>query len=453
MKVDTLLKGANSSLTKFGDRVLYAYKKGIYAYDTLSQTFTRDAILSELYSEENYSSGHIITNETGDRCWIFTRNNIIIVSSDGLMNRPRVSKLPLSIGIRGDVVEYENILELAGDNETLFGTNFGYIKLGLDELKINDFQVAIDGITVRDIRKGTTQKVAIKDRSSKNFTSEQNSLSFSYHAPEYYEHLQTFYQYQFIGLYDHWSSWSTQAQAEFENLDPGDYVFKVRARIGEQISENVASYSFSISPPWYLSRLWFSIYIIALVLLFVGLHSLYTNYYQRRQNILLEENQKELELERLRSEQEIIRIKNEQLKKNYKDKSNELAASAMNIVRKNELLMEIKEKLKEVTDRKAIGSVLKVIDKNLSHEENWHLFKEAFDNADREFFKNIKALHPDLSPNDLKLCAYLRLNLSSKEIAPLFNISSRSVEIKRYRLRKKLGLDSNENLASYILNI
>jgi FixJ family two-component response regulator len=79
-----------------------------------------------------------------------------------------------------------------------------------------------------------------------------------------------------------------------------------------------------------------------------------------------------------------------------------------------------------------------------SRGEQFHLqlfrdsrIREAFNNADKDFFKKIKSVHPTLTPNDLKLCAYLRLNLSSKEIGPLLNISVKSVEIKRYRLRKK----------------
>ncbi|MDP3352671.1 MAG: LuxR C-terminal-related transcriptional regulator, partial [Flavobacteriaceae bacterium] len=67
--------------------------------------------------------------------------------------------------------------------------------------------------------------------------------------------------------------------------------------------------------------------------------------------------------------------------------------------------------------------------------------------------KKVKKLHPSLTPHDLRLCAYLRLNLSSKEIAPLLNISIRSVEIKRYRLRKKMDLSHNLSLVSYILEI
>ena len=86
-------------------------------------------------------------------------------------------------------------------------------------------------------------------------------------------------------------------------------------------------------------------------------------------------------------------------------------------------------------------------------EDTWTVFKEAFDNADNDFLKKVKQAHPSLTPNDLRLCAYLRLNLSSKEIAPLLNISVRSVEIKRYRLRKKMDLPHEQGLVEYILYI
>ena len=81
------------------------------------------------------------------------------------------------------------------------------------------------------------------------------------------------------------------------------------------------------------------------------------------------------------------------------------------------------------------------------------MFEEAFNNADKDFLKKVKSRHATLTSNDLRLCAYLRLNLSSKEIAPLLNISPRSVEVKRYRLRKKMELEHDVNLTDYILSI
>ena len=136
-------------------------------------------------------------------------------------------------------------------------------------------------------------------------------------------------------------------------------------------------------------------------------------------------------------------------------KNRELAVSTMSLIKKNELLSLIKEDLKHtsVDNNKSIKSVISTITKNISEEDTWTVFKEAFDNADNDFLKKVKLAHPSLTPNDLRLCAYLRLNLSSKEIAPLLNISVRSVEIKRYRLRKKMDLPHEQGLVEYILYI
>ena len=104
-------------------------------------------------------------------------------------------------------------------------------------------------------------------------------------------------------------------------------------------------------------------------------------------------------------------------------------------------------------DLSELKKVVRHIDKNINNDDDWNFFEEAFNNADQDFLKKIKDIHPSLTPNDLRLCAYLRLNLSSKEIASLLNISSKSVEIKRYRLRKRMNLEQGTNLISYILSV
>jgi len=129
-----------------------------------------------------------------------------------------------------------------------------------------------------------------------------------------------------------------------------------------------------------------------------------------------------------------------------------LATSTMSIIKKNEFLSSIKTELID-GGTKSLVKVVKIIDKNLNNTDDWKMFQEAFNNADKKFLKKIKSKHAELTPNDLRLCAYLRLNLSSKEIAPLLNISPRSVEVKRYRLRKKMNLPHDANLTSYILEV
>lgn len=181
----------------------------------------------------------------------------------------------------------------------------------------------------------------------------------------------------------------------------------------------------------------------------------YQNYYQKQREKLIEENNMLLEIKELELEQQFMKLENEQLAHDVDEKNRELAVSNMSLNSKNELLAFIKDDLKNTstTDNPKIKSVIRTINKNITEDDSWNVFKAAFDNADKDFLKKVKLQHPLLTPNDLRLCAYLRLNLSSKEVAPLLNISVRSVEIKRYRLRKKMDLPHEQGLVEYILSV
>jgi DNA-binding CsgD family transcriptional regulator len=185
---------------------------------------------------------------------------------------------------------------------------------------------------------------------------------------------------------------------------------------------------------------------------------------RRHQHHIHEKLQKEheeyLKQEALANEQRIVKIKNEQLQADLAGKSRELAASAMNIVYKNELLQKISDEIAHLKDSSGkplspdqLKRLQKVINDGMSDERDWNLFENSFNEAHESFFKKLKAQHPDLVPNDLKLCAYLRMNMSSKEMASLLNISLRGVEIRRYRLRKKLNLEHDKNLVEFLMEL
>ena len=148
-----------------------------------------------------------------------------------------------------------------------------------------------------------------------------------------------------------------------------------------------------------------------------------------------------------------MEFKNKSLQQDIDNKNRELGLSTMTLIRKNEFLGALKKELNALEKGKELDRIIKIIDRNINNTEDWKFFEEAFNNADKDFLKKIKKKHTVLTPNDLKLCAYLRLNLSSKEIAPLLNISHRSVEVKRYRLRKKMELPHEASLTNYILEI
>ena len=86
-------------------------------------------------------------------------------------------------------------------------------------------------------------------------------------------------------------------------------------------------------------------------------------------------------------------------------------------------------------------------------DADWEQFARHFDQVHSHFLKKVRQHYPQLTVKDHRLCAYLRMNLSSKEMASLMNISVRSVEVARYRLRKKLALESEVNLVEFMLQI
>ena len=152
-------------------------------------------------------------------------------------------------------------------------------------------------------------------------------------------------------------------------------------------------------------------------------------------------------------------MRNDKLREGMKLKDKELANSTMQMLQKNELLITLRDELKELanyidseTHKHDITRLVRGINKEIDNEKQWRVFETHFENVHEEFLTRIKSKFPDLTPRELKLCAYLRMNISSKEISVLMNISTRGVEISRYRLRKRLGITRETNLTEYILS-
>ncbi|HEY0899258.1 MAG TPA: triple tyrosine motif-containing protein, partial [Sphingobacteriaceae bacterium] len=290
-----------------------------------------------------------------------------------------------------------------------------------------------------------------------------NSIRISFSLPHYSpEDIR--YQYFLEGYSDQWSDWSTQAQKEFSNLPSGSYTFMVRAKVNDRTLSESTRLEFEVLTPWY-STFWAWIIYAAILayLVWVGrkayLRKLLAHQKQLQQK-LQAEKEEQLRQETLANEREIVRLRNQQLQADLDSKNRELANSAMNIVSKNELLQKISEEIHLLQDDHGqklsdtrLKSIQKVINDGMNDDRDWNLFEKSFNEAHENFFKKLKADHPELVPNDLKLCSYLRMNMSSKEIASLLNITLRGVEIRRYRLRKKLNVPQNKNLTEFLMEI
>ena len=426
----------NSSLVKYNNRVLYAGKNGVFAYDTIRHSFIKDSMISLAVNQSEYTTGKLIVDNT-QKLWAFSVDNISYIDINDLTNEMRLNKIAIPSPLRKGQIGFENISHL-GNDKYLIGITDGYLTLDLSQImdyKDNYlFLNSIDLITME------ANKIPVNIHDHGDFKYVNNSMIFNFSVPNYDKFSSVQYQYKLKGRHKDWSKWSSKPEIIFENLPFGDYKLSIHAKIGNQLARNTISYDFKIKRPWFLSNTAILMYLVFLVALSLMIHKIYKGYYKKLNA------HKQLE-----SEQKIIRIENEKLNQDIENKNRELAISTMSIIKKNEVLNNIKKELKK-SNSEDNNAAVKLIDNILNDTDDWSFFEQAFNNADKDFLDKIKTSHPDLTPKDLRFCAYLRLNLSSKEIAPLLNISIKSVETKRYRLRKKLGLDHDSGLVNYILN-
>ena len=440
--------GSHSNLVKYNNEILYSYKEGVFKYSNEEGVFKRDSVYSGLIDKQGYTSGKLIVDDKNN-LWSFTNHNINYLSPGKLSNAPIINKISLPKSLRREMTGYENISNI-NEGNYLFGTSTGYTIVDIGNIISKEYTISINAINVNAVNEAIQN---IDKSVEETFLNKENNIEFTYSVPEFDKYLETEYQFQLEGMYDNWSAWSTESSELFKNLPHGDYTFNVRARVGGNLSNNVATYSFEIDKPWYLSNTMILIYALMVILFSVFMHTIYKRYYAKQREKLLQRAERELELKNLENEQQRMSFENERLKQDMESKNNELAISTMNLIKRNEFLSDVKKELSQVSNDKDVKSVVKLIDKNLNNTDDWKLFEEAFNNADKDFLKKIKTKHSALTHNDLRLCAYLRLNLSSKEIAPLLNISPRSVEVKRYRLRKKMQLEHETSLTNYILEL
>ncbi len=449
-KYKSPLKGKNASLTKYNNAIYYACKDGIFKLNGKTKQFEKDKLLSSVFEKDEYTSGKLIVDKS-NKIWLFSKNYINYFTLSKLSYELKQNTIPIPASLTNSMLGYENIEQLS-NSDYLIGTTDGYYTININDLSFKNYKISITDVSSSKVNEMSKSFSLVKEG---DFKYNENNITISYTIPEYNKYINTEYQYLLEGQQEEWSEWSNKSTINFKNLIPKDYIFKVRARIANSTLENTAVYAFTINKPWYNTILANIIYLILILVIAYYINKSYKKYYDKQEQKLIDENNMLLEFKELEIEQQLMKVRNEQLALDVDTKNKELAVSTMSLIKKNELLALIKEDLKNTTveSNSSIKSVISTISKNITNEDTWNVFKDAFDTADKDFLKKVKNAHPSLTPNDLRLCAYLRLNLSSKEIAPLLNISVRSIEIKRYRLRKKMDLSHEKGLVEYILSI
>lgn len=173
---------------------------------------------------------------------------------------------------------------------------------------------------------------------------------------------------------------------------------------------------------------------------------------------LNEEKHKHIQKE-MKIQAEISLLKAEKLQEELDHSHRELSTTAMFVYQKNEILGQISEMIEEITDnekvesKKPLKDIKRLINDNIELTDDWDRFKLHFEKVHPKFFEILSNQYPGLTQNELKHCAYIRINLSGKEIARMLNVVPKSIQMARYRLKKKFNLGQDDDLHEFIIKI
>lgn len=446
--------------------IIVATRDGICRFDEAKGRFIPDSQFTQLLP--GYTSMDYITKDSRNNIWYYNDHQpgVLRLQEDGSLKNITVPFTEL----KGRLIPAYGHIDVLEDNNVLIGIEGGFAHyvsgqyrnyahlpaLYISELKSRN---PAEGV-FRYNSKDEIQTVVPR------FRFRNNTVTIGFAASQYPDDGTTF-QFRLEGFDADWSGWLTQHSKEYTNLPAGTYTFLLRARTDSGRITPVLKYRFEILSPWYRSTLAWIIYILMLVAL-AGLAYRFFMRSMEKSRLKEQQEQKDkyrqreqqLKEEALLTEKEMIRLRNEKLNMEMIHKEKELANSTYLIIQKNEILNKLKTDLNKIRNavsdehlKNEINITMKRIGKELDNEKQWQLFNTHVEQVHEDLFKKLTVQHPCLTPRELSLCAYLRMNISSKEIASLMNISTRGVEISRYRIRKKLGLDRNANLTDFMIKL
>ncbi|MEL6535073.1 MAG: triple tyrosine motif-containing protein [Bacteroidota bacterium] len=448
------------------DGLVFTSEAGTYRYDPDTDRFVPHPVFTELLGPD-YRIVDLAEDVYG---------NVFFIGKQeiGMLRRNSMGGFEVERGIftkvryllNDDLVNV-TILE---NNEVVFGAKEGFVHY--DPVQYKSYEESFPTL-IRQVSASRTQDSTYYIGSVSGTNEEtqvklpyrENSLNFTFSAP-FFEGLDRM-EYSFLleSFDTEWSEWSGQTEKEYTNLPEGNYTFRVRSRNPYGMQGDEVSYAFIVTPPWFRSTLAYVSYSLGVLgILILGFMFLDKRHRKEKEVMALRQeaqlNEKNTELQSMaeRTEAEITRLNHEKLEAEIRHKNKELATSTMHLMNKNTFISGVKGNLSSLSKKsnnqavvKELNKLVRDIDKNLADHDDWEHFQFHFDEVHGDFSQRIKERYTGLTAQEMRLCAYLRLNLNTKEIAQLLNISVRGVEISRYRLRKKLELDRNDNLQEFIL--
>jgi ligand-binding sensor domain-containing protein len=454
-------------LSRIDNELYLGTPKGVYMIDQSSQRIVKSEVFSKVIGEQQV---YLLVQDKQRNVHVYTRDSdgFFKQISDGNYTFVPSSLSQLRYSLNNDLLN----VSVNTDDGVLFNANEGFIQY---RPELENRLAAHKPLIVSKVA-NVAENTILYERKPFEIKSENPvQLTVSYLAKVLQFEVEAFqfndvsnqqFRYFLKGFDDGYREWTHATTKEYTNLKEGEYEFNVQTKnfLGEIISSKPVF--LKVNPPFYRSLLARVLYVALGMLALMLVFRMQKRYYKAKakevedtkQNELISKQQELIEIER-QKEQAVRQMEEDKMKSELRHLNNQLAASTMNLVVKNEFMETIKEELEEVKrkgksieTKQALEKIVREIDTTLRLQEDWQQFEYHFDQVHGDFLNRLRENFHELTPNEQKLCALLRLNLSTKEISNLMSISLRGVEIARYRLRKKLGLDLGQNLSKFILD-
>ncbi|MFY0600390.1 MAG: hypothetical protein JXR03_12025 [Cyclobacteriaceae bacterium] len=411
------------------------------------------------------------------RLWIATNEGLFLYSEDGSVQFNTLNGLPSRLVKQRGLDYRDGILTVA--------TAQGLSIIDPDKLSISKTtSPVIDKLRINDnVPSSSEELLNIPYRS--NLEVDFQCLT--------YPNKDIQYQTRVIGLNDQWNNPSENRIVSLLGLSQGTYKIEVRAKSIGHLWSEPTTIEYRVLNPWYMSWwVYICVLVLAIVILVVS-NKIYNNNLikqkkklkrlvekgtaeiEKQKNEIIEQQthiiqQKEQLIEKNETvfkakealtdaDLKYLHLKETQLKDQVEYKNKQITTHTLNIIQKNETLLQLKDKLEKIVKESDLASnvqvkkTIKFIEESFKQDKDWEDFKLYFEEIYTGFYTKLKAKCPELTGHELRHCALIRLNLSIQECASIMGISPDSVKVSRARIRKKIQTDAGKGLSEFILSL
>jgi ligand-binding sensor domain-containing protein/DNA-binding CsgD family transcriptional regulator len=460
--ISSTFKGINS-LQSINNKVYFQTNNHFFRFSNEQDAFFEDKKISKLFSTIP-TLNTLIEDSEGNLWYAFNESlGVLIKNKNGTFTKKQAPFSNLSGNlvnnyISVNTIDPQNIFIGLTDGLTHYDSKISNTFITKPKVFIASFSFPGDTILTGNIN---------ENQKSYTIPYSSNHVKFTFSSPTYENQENVTYSYKLEPFEDNWRNWSAISLKEYTNLREGTYTMKLKSRNSYGIESDVNQIQFIISPPWYrhfIAYLFYFIFVVTGVYVIsnrIKLKIRKNKYYETiEQRRLYLEKESKIRHEQHELEKEIEKLKSDKLQIKILSKDKELVNNSLQVVKKNKVLNGIITKLKDIdtnilddSTKFEFNKLHKSIVKEVNTDKSWKDLEKHIKNVHFEFLKRLKEKYPTISPRELDLSTYLLMNMSTKEIAEIMNISTGGVELARYRLRKKLGLNKKENLIGFLMSI